>query len=70
MCVYTNVCVRIKMYVHYYYHAFLLLIERHGGNRLFFKPILVPDLSVGEKLKGAAYIRHIHQPFQYRVELC
>ena len=58
------------MYVHYYYHVFLLLVERHGVNRLFSKPILVPDLSGGEKLKGAAYIRHIHQPFQYRVELC
>ena len=58
------------MYVHFYYHVFLLLIERHGVNRLFSKPILVPDLSGGEKLKRTAYIRHIHQPFQYRVELC
>ena len=55
------------MYVHYYYHVFLLLIERHGVKRLFSKPILVPDLSGGEKLKGTAYIRHIHQPFQYRI---
>ncbi len=58
------------MYVHYYYHVFVLLVERRGVNRLFSKPILVPDLSGGEKLKGAVYIGHIHQTFQYRVELC
>ncbi len=58
------------MYVHFYYHIFLLLIERHGVNRLFSQPILVPDLSGGEKLKGTAYIRHIHQPVNMPSCLC
>ncbi len=72
MSVYEHVSVSIQIYVHCYYHCFFLLLERHGVNRLFPKPIVVPDQSGGEKLERTMniMIRHIHQPFQYRMELC
>ncbi len=64
ICQYDTVFTHLEAY-----HMSSLPLEWHGMNCLLTLPIAVIESDQGKELQGASHIRHVHKPFQHRMEL-